>query len=54
MVPELIKSLWVQRWDLEIEMARSITFNYAVENLISANGSAETDTGLIETFKTTQ
>ena len=54
MVPELIKNLWVQRWDLEIEMTRSTTFNYAVENLVSANGSAETDTGLIETFKTTQ
>jgi len=53
MVPELIKSLWVQRWDLEIEMTRQISFDYAVENLLSANSTAQTSTGIIETFKTT-
>lgn len=53
MVPELIKSLWVQRWDLEIEMTRQISFDYAVENLLSANSTAQTGTGIIETFKTT-
>ena len=43
MVPELIKSLWVQRWDLEIEMTRSTSFNYPIENLLLAASAVTTE-----------
>jgi len=52
-IPELIKSLWITRWDLSINLSRQIVFNYAIENLLSAVGFVETDSGIIETVSTT-
>lgn len=51
-VPELIKNDWVTRWDLEIELSMQVTFNYSVNSILSALGTLNTDTGLIEQITT--
>lgn len=48
LVPELIKEIWIQRWDLSISMTRQVVLNYAVEDIASAIGSIETGTGTTE------
>lgn len=49
-VPELIKSVWITHWDLEIEFIRAVVLDYNINDLTSATGQLKTDTGLTETI----
>lgn len=51
-VPEIIKNQWVRRYDLQVTINRQIVREYPVLTLVSADGTAVTDTGLTETFTT--
>lgn len=48
--PELIKNIWMDRYDLEIRFRRQIVRQYTVLTLLSAVGTVVTDSGQTETI----
>lgn len=46
-VPVLVKERWLYRTDLPITVRRQINRSYPVNNLLSANGTITTDSGLV-------
>jgi hypothetical protein len=41
--PELVNQQWVRRYDLTLRLRRQVVRSYPVLNLLSADGSVETD-----------
>jgi hypothetical protein len=42
--PDLINEQWIRRYDLELTFRRKITRSYAVLNILTAQGTVQTDT----------